>query len=469
MSYEYHHLMQLTQVTDAAGVRSVGYDAYGDPETDSLQVGNHAHLITEQKDAYGRSTGYIYARSGAAQHTVSIAYGTDGRIASAGFLQESSPKTFAWQYLTGSSLPAVMTMPNSMSLEWGYEEHRDLVTSMTYKRGTTIVAARGYTYDKLGRPITRQTARQGSTVNDTFTYNSRSELTAATVNGKAYGYSYDNIGNRKTAQEDAEEATAYTANPLNQYTAIQQGSWEEGETFTPTYDADGNQTRIKTATGIWNVTYNAEKRPVRFESADGATVIDCTYDYMGRRHTRKVTVNGTVSNYLRYIYRGYLQIAAIDAISGVFRWFLFWDPTQPTATRPLAIRKDSTWYAYGWDLTKNITEIFGKAGYLRTAYTYTPYGEATATGDVTQPITWSSEYADEELALIYYNYRHYPPPADVRWINDPIAEQGGINLYAFVGNKSIINIDQQGLYVVLCFAYCEGAIIGFMGSDRKKR
>ncbi|MFR1530127.1 hypothetical protein [Akkermansia sp.] len=34
-----------------------------------------------------------------------------------------------------------------------------------------------------------------------------------------YGYSYDNIGNRKTAQELAEELT-YTANELNQYTSI---------------------------------------------------------------------------------------------------------------------------------------------------------------------------------------------------------------------------------------------------------
>ena len=112
---------------------------------------------------------------------------------------------------------------------------------------------------------------------------------------------------------------------------------------------------------------------------------------------RKVSVNGTVSSYLRYMYRGYLQIAAIDAVSGAFRWFLFWDPTQPEATRPLAIRKDGTWYAYGWDLTGNVTEVFGKAGYLRTAYTYTPYGEVTAEGDVTQPIQWSSEYSDDEL------------------------------------------------------------------------
>ena len=119
------------------------------------------------------------------------------------------------------------------------------------------------------------------------------------------------------------------------------------------------------------------------------------------------------------MYRGYLQIAAIDAVSGAFRWFLFWDPTQPEATRPLAIRKDGTWYAYGWDLTRNVTEIFGKAGYLRTVYTYTPYGEVAAEGDVTQPIQWSSEYNDEELGLVYYNYRHLNP-RDGRWISrDP--------------------------------------------------
>ena len=158
-----------------------------------------------------------------------------------------------------------------------------------------------------------------------------------------------------------------------------------------------------------------------------------------------MSVNGTVSSYLRYMYRGYLQIAAIDAVSGVFRWFLFWDPTQPEATRPLAIRKDGTWYAYGWDLTKNVTEIFGKAGYLRTVYTYTPYGEATAEGDVTQPIQWSSEYSDEELGLVYYNYRHLNPH-DGRWISrDPIAEQGDWNLVTYVSNSPISFYDELGL------------------------
>ena len=123
-------------------------------------------------------------------------------------------------------------------------------------------------------------------------------------------------------------------------------------------------------------------------------------------------------------------------------WLITWDPTHP-----LAIQKDGTWYTYGWDLTKNICEIFGQNGYIRSTYAYTPFGAVTASGDVKQPIQWSSEYYDNELALVYYNYRHYNP-TDGRWINrDPIAEQGGWNLYGFVGNK-LYKCDFKGLWEV---------------------
>lgn len=164
-SFAYDHLENLTQITDVAGTRTFAYNPYGELETDNLRVGNHTHLITEKKDAFGRSTGYIYARSGAAQHTVSIGYGEDGRIATAGFLQGSAPQTFTWQYMEGSGLPSVMAMPNGMTLEWGYEEKRDLVATMVYKRGATRVVEREYAYDSLARPVTRRTARQGNTVN----------------------------------------------------------------------------------------------------------------------------------------------------------------------------------------------------------------------------------------------------------------------------------------------------------------
>ena len=51
---------------------------------------------------------------------------------------------------------------------------------------------------------------------------------------------------------------------------------------------------------------------------------------------------------------------------------------------------------------------------------------------------------DEEPALVYYNYRYYNPK-DGRWINrDPIAEQGGWNLYGFVDNGVVFSIDYLG-------------------------
>ncbi len=132
---------------------------------------------------------------------------------------------------------------------------------------------------------------------------------------------------------------------------------------------------------------------------------------MGRRAYKKVTVNGALTLHQRYLYRGYLQIACIDLTRTAHPclWLITWDPTQPIATRPLAIQKDGTWYTYGLDLTKNVCEVFGTTGYIGTAYTYSPYGEVTVSGNVEQPIKWSSEYSDEETGLTYYNWRYYDP------------------------------------------------------------
>jgi hypothetical protein len=84
----------------------------------------------------------------------------------------------------------------------------------------------------------------------------------------------------------------------------------------------------------------------------------------GRRAYKKVTNNGSVVLHQRYIYRGYLQIACIDLARSHHPalWYITWDPTQPIATRPLAIQIDGTWFTYGWDLTKNVCELYSSTG-----------------------------------------------------------------------------------------------------------
>ena len=446
-AYSYNHLGQLTQVVDDAGTRTIGYNAYNEQESDSLLAGGKTHLVTELRDDYGRSSGYTYANNGSVQQTVSIDYGTDGRISSAGFVHGGAQKLFTYSYLPGTNLLQTLVKPNNMTLTQSYEEKRDLLIGQLYKRSSTTVASRAYTYDTLGRPLTRSTAKDGSTVNDSFGYNSRSELNTATVNNESYAYDYDNIGNRETSQEAAESATTYETNQLNQYTAI-------GD-FAPTFDDAGNQTKVKTSTGIWSVVYNAENRPTSFTNADSGTIVECSYDYMGRRATKKVTVNGSVTLHQRFLYRGYLQIACCDLTRSNHPclWLITWDPSQPVATRPLAIQKDGTWYTYGWDLTKNICEVYGQHGYIRANYSYSPYGEATISGDVTQPIKWSSEYFDSEIYLLYYNFRNYNPVSGV-WLSRDRIEN--VNLYRAFKNRPTGIIDDKGASDYNCYAHACG-------------
>ena len=83
-------------------------------------------------------------------------------------------------------------------------------------------------------------------------------------------------------------------------------------------------------------------------TAEDGTVTTVTgdYDYMGRRIFKKVettvadpeTGESTTSVILnhRYLYRGYLQIAALDLTRTTLNalWYILWDPTEPVGHTP---------------------------------------------------------------------------------------------------------------------------------------
>ncbi len=58
---------------------------------------------------------------------------------------------------------------------------------------------------------------------------------------------------------------------------------------------------------------------------------------------------------------------------------------------------------------------------------------------------FSTKYFDEETNLYYYGYRYYSAGLG-RWlIRDPLEEDGGLNLYGFVGNEPLNKYDILGL------------------------
>ena len=271
--------------------------------------------------------------------------------------------------------------------------------------------------------------------------------------GGTYSYAYDNIGNRVTSREGSgASAEAYTANNLNQYTAITR---EEGASFAPAYDADGNQTKIQTSTGEWEVFYNALNQAARF--IQGNRRVECRYDYLNRRIEKAVYEGEILMSKKRFIYHGYLQIAELDAAAAtesampVLRKTYLWDPLEPAATRILAMSlfdETGTWAEdlyYTHDLLKNTTALFGIRAGRRALYEYGPYGnivrmEGNAAED--NPFRFSSEYADDELGLVYYNYRYYSV-LDGRWVT-----RDNINImysYTYIQNQITRNIDYIGL------------------------
>ncbi|SEH88843.1 RHS repeat-associated core domain-containing protein [Akkermansia glycaniphila] len=450
VTYAYNHLGQPTQITDASGARTFRYNQYGEVESEQTE-GPVESILTHTRDTWGRTNGYSLKHRNVPIDTVDYAYDTAGRLAAS--------SGFAYAYDTQSGLLNHILYPSGLRREHTWHPDLNIITDIRYN-GLNVQTALHpdryrYDYDSLLRPVSQSDYRNASTkptVTRTYAYNGRSELTGETsTDGTRHAYAYDNIGNRITAQNNA-TATSYQTNLVNQYSSI---AAQGQATFSPAYDAAGNQTLIRTATGEWNAQHNADNRPTSFQQGDRR--IDSVYDFMGRRIEKATSDDSGLTKRLRYIYHGYVQIAEIDAtdetalyVAKTYRW----DPSEPVATRPLALTlwtregtaRETLYYAH--DLRKNVVSLFDGKGLRRASYQYDPYGNITSMeGDMAKenPFRFSSEHHDEDLGLVYYNYRHYNP-TDGRWTSrDPIAEQGGWNLYGFVGNRPLYYTDKLGL------------------------
>lgn len=234
--------------------------------------------------------------------------------------------------------------------------------------------------------------------------------------------------------------------------------------------ADGNQTLVKTKTGIWSVVYNGENRPINWTC--GSTNIVMKYDRMGRRveYVETVADDSTISTnkHQRFVYDNYLCVERLDAsntnsVTDVF----VWDPTEPIATRPLfwqprtAEGNFSLFYTH--DGNKNVSEVvfYQRARGVAAHYEYAPFGEVTmqtrgnAWGSIDlsmlNPWRFSSEYADDTMGLVYYNYRHCELMVG-RWIcrdviDDTMPVRG--TAYRVCGNNLTSLFDVYGLMIFI--------------------
>ena len=247
--------------------------------------------------------------------------------------------------------------------------------------------------------------------------------------------------------------------------------WYAKHSVTPQYDNDGNLTDD----GRWVYTWDAENRLTGIETTSEATAtgvnhpyvrITYAYDWMGRMIARHAWKNGTsaIPTFLssqRWLYDGWNVIAEFSAES----------PSSTTVTRTAT-------FSWGLDLSGTLRGAGGVGGLLAhtnlgssvtsfpsfdgngniVAWThsdatepvsrreYDPFGNALVSeGTAPCSFGFSTKMQDSETGLYYYGYRWYDPLTG-RWISlDPIGEDGGVNLYGFVGNSAPGLIDILGL------------------------
>ncbi len=254
-------------------------------------------------------------------------------------------------------------------------------------------------------------------------------------------------------------------------------AWIPAASESPiTYDANGNLT----GDALWSYTYDEENRLITMEETSAAatagfpdTTITFKYDHLGRRVEKKVVRGTTTESHLRFVWRGWLLVAELNAASDNARVKTYtWGPDVSGSlggaggNGGVLIMKDHTStvnesFYPAYDARGNVTGLIDTSGNLDAAYEYDPFGKLIRYAGprrASMSLLYGTKYTDMESGLIYYGHRYYDPRQG-RFINrDPIEEEGGINLYGFVGNSPVNGLDFLGL--------CErGGDIFPMGTD----
>ena len=531
-SDQYDALNRLTQITDPnSGITKLGYDAndnlvsvndprslttsytrngFGDvtqtvsPDTGTttntydsggnLKTATDARgaLATYSYDAMNRVTQVAYADqtinftydsgtngigrlTGAsdANHSMSWAYDTHGRVTGKGQTIGTVTKSVGYAYTNGDLVSLVT--PSGQTIRYSYNSNHQ-VTGITVN-GTVLLS--NVTYEPFGQ-VNGWTWGNGTAV--TRTYDTDGKIVSISSAGtKTYGF--DNAF-RITSISDTESGATdwtYGYDLLDRLTSAAGGS----TTIGLTYDANGNRL---TQSGTFTSTYNISSTSNQIVSITGTNGRNYSYDaagntlgYNGRtsftyNNRGRMVANGNTTTGVSspYVYNALGQLIETNLNTVGIRLFWYdeaghylgvyngsgglgdetvWLGDIPVATVVASGHSFGFYYIHTDHLNtprqatlpSNNTQMWTwfSDPFGTTAENQNPQGNGT----FNYPPRFPGQVSTTQVAGLYQNgFRDYDPQTGRYIESDPIGLSGGsASTYAYVGGNPVSSSDPSGL------------------------
>ncbi|MBR0066558.1 MAG: RHS repeat-associated core domain-containing protein [Kiritimatiellae bacterium] len=446
-------LGMATNIVDAAG--NTWCYCYGQNSTltnESWQSNGHIGNISHGFDEYSRPCGMSLRMDGLGKMQLAFRYDADNQLERLTITNEvGRGLSVTYTNDVGYACGYQIEMPSGDLLKRTLQRDQQSM-QLVKKIDTTFngvsLDSRTYSYDALGQPVARDA--------DLFSYNSKGEITNATIGAHAIAHAYDLAGNHLEHTMDA-STNRYTHNSLNQTLS---GMGNGNANFTYTLDGE------LASDGKWNHAYDVESRLVSSMTAEltnGAIRVCNEYDYRHRR------ISKTVEQYVdwawmtkerhAFAYDGWNLIhETVTTIIGVetniteiqYFWGLDLSGSLGGAGGVgglLAVESGGFYYFPISDNNGNIAKYVNESGQTVAQCEYDDYGRILSrTGTLAGLFAFwaSTKYFDKETGLYYYGYRFYSPDLRCWLTRDPLGEEGGLNLYEFVQNNPMTMFDPLG-------------------------
>jgi RHS repeat-associated protein len=204
------------------------------------------------------------------------------------------------------------------------------------------------------------------------------------------------------------------------------------------------------------------------------------YDFDNRRLYKKffrwenAQANWIEQESHRYLYVGKNEVGTVDSTGKIIELRILGLTQGAEVGSAVAHEKEGQLYVPEHDHQGHVVMLLDLAtGAPQEIYRFSAFGSEQlydANGNALQtprsPWRFASKRYDPESGFVYFGERYYGP-ASCRWITpDPLGAADGPNLYAYVKNNPLMNIDPDGLFATTAYQKIESFALDIFNSHQ---